>query len=202
MPSTKLCTANRWATLPGHSDDVRAAGLMCRLRNGAGDRSRNLPQMPDETHRRYLYVAIDRATPLGLLSHLPRSDGAQQHQLSQAPASSRADAHSKAPDRKRQPVHRPKPDKGKVPFWMASLRSRLLQTRHRAPPLPTSSPTDQRHGRTPQRPHPGTRRSDPLRLSRRTRCDAHAVPVNLQKLNPTARLEPSITGSSLEILAS
>lgn len=65
-----------------------------------------LPQMPDETARRYLFVAIDRATRWVFCAAQEEQDGGQRQGLSPSVAHALPDEDSNGADRQRQGIHR------------------------------------------------------------------------------------------------
>jgi transposase-like protein len=66
-----------------------------------------LPQMADEEKRRYLFVAIDRATRLGLCAHLHGEDRCKRPALPARPRACRAHADHSRAHRQWQGIHRP-----------------------------------------------------------------------------------------------
>jgi hypothetical protein len=66
-----------------------------------------LPQMQDESSRRYLFVAIDRATRWVFVQFKAKQDSGQCQGLSQSTSQGLPDQDQQAVDRQRQGVHRP-----------------------------------------------------------------------------------------------
>lgn len=110
-----------------------------------------LPQMQDETTRRYVVVAIDRAHALGVHRHQEPQDGGQCTGVSQRAEQGCTVQDHHAAQRQRPRVHRPS-------FWPARegrqrrgrVRRPVRSAGNRAPADPAQASSDQRHGRALQ----------------------------------------------------
>ena len=115
-----------------------------------------LPQMADEDRRRYLFVAIDRATRWVFVRIYPAQTAANARRFLR-------DLERAAPMK----ITRVLTDNGKeftdrlfglrkrAATRTARVRPALRRSRHRAPPDPADAPADERHGRAVQRPDRG-----------------------------------------------
>ena len=160
-----------------------------------------LPQMPDETHRRYLFVAIDRATrwvyfrtyrnqsEVSSTDFLRRLKGVAPMMIKKV----LTDNGSQFTDRF---TGKDKQASGKHAF-----ASRLRRVRHRAPACSTQASTDQRHGRALQRTNQRACRTNEVLISRRVGDDPEALPLDLQPQHPSARLASSNPDSGPQGLA-
>jgi transposase-like protein len=155
-----------------------------------------LPQMADEERRRYLFVAIDRATRWVFVRIYPAKTAANARRflrdldraapmkitrvLTERAKSGKDDGDGKdfgcsasAPPRHRQPRVRPP----------------LRRTRHRAPPRAARAAAHERHGRAVQRPDRGRPAKPPIPLRRGPRTDDPALRPPLQRPAPAIRPE-------------
>ena len=111
-----------------------------------------LPQMPDETQRRYLFVAIDRATRWVFMrtyrdqSERSSTDFLRRLRRAAPPETGCADGDQDDPHRQREPIHRPFHQQGKNAFWKACIRPGLQIYGHRTPSVSAKTPANQRHG--------------------------------------------------------
>ena len=120
-----------------------------------------LPQMADETTRRYLFVAIDRATR----RHQAQQDRGLRQGLPESLAQGLPDQDHPHADRQRQGIHRPPVRvEGPPADRGARVRPTVRGPRHRAPPDPAQNPANQRDGGTFQRPHQRHPEDPPLRV--------------------------------------
>jgi hypothetical protein len=106
-----------------------------------------LPQMPDESSRRYLFVAIDRATR-GVPTYLRRHERSQQCRFPAPPQARIAYQDQQNPDRQWLAVYRPLHSERQEAQRRTRLRQSLRRHGYRAPPGAATPSANQRHGRT------------------------------------------------------
>jgi len=145
-----------------------------------------LPQMPDETSRRYLFVAIDRATRWVFLHiYHDMSDTSSIDFLRRLKDASHQNQQD--PDRQWLAVHGPIHQQRQATQRPACLRQSLCRHGHRAPPGAALSSTNQRHGRALQWPYQRTSSANPLRQPGRLGEDAAQLPQAVQPSHTAAR---------------
>jgi hypothetical protein len=138
-----------------------------------------LPQIPDETARRYLFVAIDRATRWVFIElYADQTDSSSVNFLTKV--------QQACPVKivKLLPLHGWRQEEGTQRY--ARVRPAVQAVRHRAPPHPASPSADQRHGGALQRPHQRYRQPDSLWISCRTGIDAAQLRQDLQPQHSAA----------------
>ena len=108
-----------------------------------------LPQMSDEDRRRYLFVAIDRATRWVFVRISPGADRGQRAAAFLRGSGARGpDADHPRADRQRQGFHRPPLRAAQARGPPASTSSTCsAPSLHRASPDPADAAADERHGR-------------------------------------------------------
>jgi len=107
-----------------------------------------LPQMPDEAHRRYLFVAIDRATRWVYVELRASKSATAAEAFLKAAHTHGPVPHREGPHRQRQSLHPPlQPHRRAPPEWNPPLRSALHGARHRASTHPSPPAPDQWQGR-------------------------------------------------------
>jgi hypothetical protein len=114
-----------------------------------------LPQMPDETSRRYLFVAIDRATRW-VFMHVygDTTDKSSVDFLRRLKLASPIKISKILTDN--DSIHRAFCRKGQEAKRQARIRRGLHFNGCRAPPRAATAPANERHGRALQWPHPRT----------------------------------------------
>jgi transposase-like protein len=144
-----------------------------------------LPQMADEAARRYLFVAIDRATRWVYVA-INQQDGGFRQGVPEGAAQGLPDQDHQAPDRQRQGVHRsPVRLQGPPTDGGARVRPVVRCPRHRAPPDPAQDSADQRHGGTLQWPYQRHPEDPPLRIGGRPGADPASLRVSVQPSTST-----------------
>jgi hypothetical protein len=127
-----------------------------------------LLRMPDETSRRYLFVAIDRASRWVFLHIYDDQSEKSSLDFLKRLQAAWSDSHSHNPDGQRHTIHRPLHFPAKAAFRQSRLRPGLRQRSDRPSPYSSTPSPDKRHGRTLQWLHQRTLPADPLRERRRT----------------------------------
>jgi len=159
-----------------------------------------LPQMADETARRYLFVAIDRATRWVFIRIFKAKTAANARRFLR-------DLERACPIRIRTILT----DNGKeFTDRLFGLRKRAATGEHEFDTLcadlgiehrltPPKSPQNQRHGRAIQRPHRGGPAKPSLPIRRRT--GDHAAPLRLALQPSTPAISPGQLGSKSPLQA-
>ncbi len=140
-----------------------------------------LPQLADETERRYLFVAIDRATRWVFIQLAPAKSAAAAKGFLAAPRARLSDPHHQDLDRQRRGVHRSALRlAGACAQRQPPARSALPSPGHRASAHQAPNPPDQRHGGTLQRPYRRTPQNPSLHQRRRPPLHPGALRLALQ----------------------
>ena len=159
-----------------------------------------LPQMPNESERRYLFVAIDRATRWVFMRiYADQSENSSVDFLNRLEHAAPMKIVNLLTDNGSQFTDRHQQKTGT--YGTPQLRCAVQRTEHRAPSVPTASPTNQRHGGALQWQNQRAGESDEIRFCCRVGGDARKLLEDLQPSDSATRTQASLAGSGSGRLA-